>query len=65
MSSYDENQTPELAMRAYGVAGPVGNPKPLPKADFQMEPDKGNLGGPGNAVANAGVGAELPEEERP
>lgn len=46
-----------------GVIGPIGDPKPLPAQDFELEPGKGNLGGPGNIVANAGIGVELPENE--
>jgi hypothetical protein len=51
-----------------GVVGPVGNAKPLPTQDFALEPGKGNLGGPGNMVANAGAGVdeivdELREEQ--
>jgi hypothetical protein len=58
-----EEATKPVKGAHFEVAGPVGEPKPLPREDFQLEPGKGNLGGPGNVIANAGVGAELPEEE--
>lgn len=41
-----------------GVIGPVGQPQPLPTQDFELVAGKGNMGGPGNVVANAGAGID-------
>lgn len=37
--------------------GPAGMPKPLAADELNYVPGKGNLGGPGNPTANAGVAA--------
>lgn len=43
--------------------GPAGRPKPLSVDELNYVPGKGNLGGPGNTAANAGMAAPEIDEE--